>query len=105
MDSLTLSVSPDGGTASSSSAAMRREPDRSGVVGRARLSGSQLRVGASMVGCVREGPGVRFTRPGVAVGSFAVRWDRCLLPFDCKGKKKKFVGKYSAFKNLASTFF
>ena len=38
-------------------------------------STSQLIVGSGMVGCVREGPGVRFTRNGTAtVNSNAVRW-------------------------------
>ena len=53
----------------------------------------QLRVGASTVACIREGPGVRFTQTGLEVNSFAVRWigatEICLLPTTCSGKNKR----------------
>ena len=42
-----------------------------------------------MVACVREGPGVRFTKAGVTVDSGAVSWAGCLLPYDCQGRNKK----------------
>ncbi|TRY63548.1 hypothetical protein TCAL_08301 [Tigriopus californicus] len=45
----------------------------------------QLRVGAGMVACIREGPNVRFTDPSLSINSFGVDWDRCLLPFTCQG--------------------
>ena len=47
-----------------------------------------LRVGAGMVACIREGPGVRFTKAGVEVNSDAVVWSsgRCLLPETCSGR-------------------
>lgn len=46
----------------------------------------QLRVGAGIVACIREGPNVRFTDPNLNINSFGVDWDRCLLPFTCQGK-------------------
>ncbi len=52
----------------------------------------QLRVGAGMVACIREGPGVRFTKPEVAVHSSAVSWQRCLLPYTCSGEMRKTGG-------------
>ena len=50
----------------------------------------ELIVGSGLVGCVREGPGVRFTRNDTSlVNSQHVRWglgDNCLLPNTCSGK-------------------
>ena len=51
----------------------------------------QLRVGAGLVGCIREGPGVRFTKPSVAVNSVAVAWGRCLLPESCSGRTNSYL--------------
>ena len=52
----------------------------------------ELIVGSGLVGCVREGPGVRFTRNDTSlVNSQHVRWglgDNCLLPNTCSGKTK-----------------
>ncbi len=87
-DAVTLSVTPDGG-ADNRSTAMKRESDKSGVAESISLEGTQtynLRVGAGMVGCIKEGPGVRFTKTGTSVNSFAVRWDSCLLPSSCQGR-------------------
>ena len=42
-----------------------------------------------MVACVREGPGVRFTKAGVTVDSGAVSWAGCLLPYDCQGRNQE----------------
>ncbi len=84
-DRVVLRVEPDGAGVSTGDEASRDDP--AGLFRRLNLRGSQLRVGAGLVGCVREGPGVRFTKPGVAVNSFAVRWDACLLPYTCQGKK------------------
>ena len=70
---------------------------------------SGLRVGAGMVACVREGPGVRFTKAGVTVDSGAVSWAGCLLPYDCQGRNQerpsggrpmKFNKEGSLFSNL-----
>ncbi len=48
----------------------------------------QLRVGAGMVACIREGPGVLFSRR--VVSSSAVTWlssgQTCLLPQTCSGE-------------------
>jgi hypothetical protein len=52
-------------------------------------SSPQVQVGAGMVACIREGPGVRFTRG--SVNSVAVDWlsstETCLLPTTCSGKQ------------------
>jgi hypothetical protein len=64
--------------------------DAGAVLRRLNLTASapQLRIGAGLVACVREGPGVRFTKRNVAVHSVAVKWDGCLLPDTCAGKKE-----------------
>ena len=49
------------------------------------LSAGQLRVGSGLVGCIREGPGLRFTEDRVRDNS-GVEWDHCLLPDSCAGK-------------------
>ena len=79
---LTLSVSVRGGESISETVA-----DMEDVLTTFSAS-SQLRVGAGLVGCIREGPGVRFTKPGVAVFSDSVIWgeENCLLPERCQGK-------------------
>ena len=64
----------------------RQEQELDGLLEVLDLSGSQLRVGAGMIACIREGPGVRFTRRGTEVSSYAVDWDGCLLPYTCQGK-------------------
>ena len=51
-----------------------------------RAKNPQLRVGAGLVACIREGPGVRFTKPSAAVNSVAVEWGRCLLEETCSGR-------------------
>lgn len=51
-----------------------------------RANNPQLRVGAGIVACVREGPGVRFTKASAPVNSVAVAWGRCLLPETCSGR-------------------
>ena len=51
-----------------------------------RATNPQLRVGAGLVACIREGPGVRFTKPSAAVNSVAVEWGRCLLGETCSGR-------------------
>jgi hypothetical protein len=50
----------------------------------------QLRVGAGLIGCVREGPGVRFTKASAPVNSVAVTWGRCYLPETCSGRTSIF---------------
>ena len=52
----------------------------------ANLTAPSLRVGAGMVACLREGPGVRFTKEGVAVNSFGVNWAGCFMPESCQGR-------------------
>ena len=49
----------------------------------------QLSVGAGFIGCVREGPKVRFTKTSISVNSQHVKWGyggNCLLPYTCEGK-------------------
>ena len=65
---LTLSVSMRGGESVTETVA-----DMEDVL-TTFSSSSQLRVGAGLVGCIREGPGVRFTKSGVAVFSDSVIW-------------------------------
>ena len=51
----------------------------------------QLNVGAGLVGCIREGPGVRFSKQGITVNSAFVKWghgENCLLPYKCSGKRR-----------------
>ena len=45
-----------------------------------------LRFGTGMIACIREGPGLRFTKTGITVSGVAVNWKHCLLPFTCEGK-------------------
>ena len=56
-----------------------------------RSNNPQLRVGAGLVGCIREGPGVRFTKSSAPVNSVAVAWGRCLLPETCSGRTTNLV--------------
>lgn len=44
-----------------------------------------LRFGTGMIACIREGPGLRFTKPGITITDDAVNWKHCLLPFTCEG--------------------
>ena len=49
----------------------------------------QLKVGTGFIGCIREGPKVRFSKLGVSKNSEYVKWGHganCLLPYDCSGK-------------------
>lgn len=88
---LVLSVTQHGNTQERVASASAQAADAAPVLGVLDLGGAnpQLRVGAGSVACLREGPGVRFTRPGVAINSVAVRWDGCLLPQTCSGKSRK----------------
>ena len=45
---------------------------------------SSLRVGSGVVGCIREGPSLRFTKGGIDNQS-GVSWGTCLLPDSCQG--------------------
>lgn len=45
---------------------------------------AQLRVGSGLVGCVREGPGLRFSGGRVS-SSVGVEWAPCVLPASCSG--------------------
>ena len=59
------------------------------VLDLSRATSPQLHIGAGFIGCIREGPKVRFTKPGVTVNSAHVKWGRggnCLLPSKCNGK-------------------
>ena len=63
------------------------------VLDLSRGTSPELRVGAGFVGCIREGPNVRFTKTGVTVISQHVKWGRggtCLLPNTCAGKTQNF---------------
>ena len=63
------------------------------VLDLSRGTSPELRVGAGFVGCIREGPNVRFTKTGVSVISQHVKWGRggtCLLPNTCAGKTQIF---------------
>ena len=44
-----------------------------------------VKVGTNLVGCIREGPGLRFTT-GAILESEAVTWGSCLLPESCQGE-------------------
>ena len=44
-----------------------------------------VKVGSSLVGCIREGPGLRFTT-GAILETEAVTWGSCLLPETCQGE-------------------
>ena len=60
------------------------------VLDLSRATSPQLHIGAGFIGCIREGPKVRFTKPGVSVNSQHVKWGKggnCLLPNTCTGKK------------------
>ena len=64
------------------------------VLDLSRGTSPELRVGAGFVGCIREGPRVRFTKTGVSVISQHVKWGRggtCLLPNTCAGRTKKIL--------------
>ena len=50
----------------------------------ASLSLPGLQVGSGLVGCVREGPGLRFTT-GAITGQTGITWGTCLLPDTCQG--------------------
>jgi Laminin G domain len=51
----------------------------------AAAGSAQLRLGSGLVGCVREGPGVRLSERG-KVGSFAgIEWGACTFPPSCAG--------------------
>ena len=59
------------------------------VLDLSRGTSPQLHVGAGFIGCIREGPKVRFTKVGISVNSHYVKWGRggnCLLPNTCEGK-------------------
>ena len=47
---------------------------------------SPLRVGSGFVGCIREGPSLRFTKGGIE-NQVGVSWGSCLLPDSCQGKR------------------
>ena len=49
------------------------------------LTGSSMVLGSGMVGCMREGPGVRLTTGNVET-QVGVDWGSCLLPESCQGK-------------------
>ena len=60
------------------------------VLDLSRATSPQLHIGAGFIGCIREGPKVRFTKPGVSVNSQHVKWGKggnCLLPNTCTGKR------------------
>ena len=79
---LTVNVSNGGGTAFLSGSVIRSLELAS--------SNPQFRIGAGMVACFQEGPGIRFTKSDVAVNSVAVRWlssdETCVLPNNCDGE-------------------
>ena len=50
----------------------------------ASLSLPGLQVGSGLVGCIREGPGLRFTT-GAITDQTGVTWGSCLLPDTCQG--------------------
>ena len=50
----------------------------------ASLSLPGLQVGSGLVGCIREGPGLRFTT-GAITEQTGVTWGSCLLPDTCQG--------------------
>ena len=50
----------------------------------ASLSLAGLQVGSGLVGCIREGPGLRFTT-GAITDQTGITWGSCLLPDTCQG--------------------
>ena len=48
----------------------------------------QLRVGSGLVGCIREGPGIRFTSERAVRDDFGVEWSHCFMPDTCQGRIK-----------------
>ncbi len=85
-DDLTLSVSHG----ANSSSATLGQSELSSIVHDLdlRANNPQLRVGAGLAACIREGPGVRFTKASAPVNSVAVAWGKCLLPETCSGRTK-----------------
>ena len=60
------------------------------VLDLSRATSPQLKVGSGFIGCIREGPKVRFTKAGASVNSKHVKWGKggnCLLPHTCTGKQ------------------
>ena len=88
---LEVSADRSGITLEVDGARTESSPADAEVIRNLNLSSSSdgLRVGTGMVACVREGPGVRFTKAGVTVNSDAVGWGGCLLPYDCQGRNRK----------------
>ena len=64
------------------------------VLDLSKATSPELHIGAGFVGCIREGPKVRFTKPGVVVNSQHVKWGKggnCLLPNTCEGKSNVLI--------------
>jgi hypothetical protein len=79
------------GNESAAATTIARLEDAAGIVAalEAAAGTAQLRLGSGLVGCVREGPGVRFSERG-KVGSFAgIEWGSCTFPPSCSGGIKK----------------
>jgi hypothetical protein len=51
----------------------------------ASAGSAQVRLGSGLVGCIREGPGVRLSGRGKVGGFAGVEWGSCLLPPSCSG--------------------
>jgi len=102
---VSLSATADGGltlTVDGEVVSARSGAELNGLLSEIRLASAQLRVGAGLVGCIREGPGVRLdsAAAGIAVNSVAVRWGDCPLPSTCAGEgrgKWTSTGSWSSF--------
>ena len=79
-------------TAASEDAAVRLEEGATGIIGALEIAArsSRLRLGTGLVGCIREGPGVRLSGRGKVNVFAGVEWgDACLLPPSCTGGPEK----------------
>lgn len=52
-----------------------------------RPAAGRLRVGAGLVGCIRQGPGIQFKGDRAVIVAEGVEWAHCILPDTCTGKQ------------------
>ena len=64
---------------------------------------SSVVIGSEWVGCIREGPGLRFTTGNIDTSN-GVNWGSCLMPDTCQGRKIQFTTQeMGQFHNLLQT--
>jgi hypothetical protein len=83
----TSAAAAGGSEATAAAALTGRLDNASAVVTALEASAAtgQLRLGSGLVGCMREGPGVRLSGVGKVSGAAGVEWGSCLLPPSCSG--------------------